>query len=187
MTFNPTISLGIAFCGLFAASLAQTQNRLLDPLYVRSKKVPEPWSFTETIVGTEHLRSADAAAMISKLPGTAIVRNGAQTGIVQLRGLSGDRVGVRVDGMSITPACPNHMDPPLHYASGGAGDLVEMFAGISPVSAGVARWADEDLRGEAMLSEMRPHLTDALIRGHGGMGDRMMRNQHHEAAGWRDR
>lgn len=74
--------------------------------------------------------------MVRNLPGAAIVRNGSQTGILQLRGLSGDRVGIRVDGMTITPACPNHMDPPLHYAHPSRGDLVEMFAGISPVSAG---------------------------------------------------
>lgn len=70
------------------------------------------------------------------MPGAAVVRNGPQTGIVQLRGLSGDRVSVRVDGMTITPACPNHMDPPLHYAAAGGGDLIEMYAGISPVSVG---------------------------------------------------
>jgi len=163
MNFNSSISLGIAFCGLSAAAMAQTQSRLMDPLYVRSKSIAEPWNPTETTIGAEYLRSADAAAMISKLPGAAIVRNGAQTGILQLRGLSGDRVGVRVDGMTITPACPNHMDPPLHYASGGAGDLVEMFAGISPVSAG-----GDQIGGSLSISRAAPVFADAGVSLFGG-------------------
>jgi len=131
-------SLAAAFlCGtLFNSSSAQDAMRTLNPLYVRSSTLIQAWSPTEHIIGSDHLRNQDAAAVVRNLPGAAIVRNGSQTGILQLRGLSGDRVGVRVDGMTITPACPNHMDPPLHYAHPSGGDLVEMFAGISPVSVG---------------------------------------------------
>ena len=130
--FHQILAGTALICGLSA----QEEARILSPLYVRGRSVTEPWNLNEHIVGTDHLRSADAAAIIRNMPGAAIVRNGPQTGIVQLRGLSGDRVAVRVDGMTITPACPNHMDPPLHYAAAGAGDLVDLYAGISPVSAG---------------------------------------------------
>jgi iron complex outermembrane receptor protein len=79
---------------------------------------------------------ADAAGFLIDVPGAAVVRNGPQTGIVQLRGLSGDRVRVVVDGATITPACPNHMDPPLHYTSASAVQTLNVLAGITPVSAG---------------------------------------------------
>jgi iron complex outermembrane receptor protein len=78
----------------------------------------------------------DTAALLEDVPGTAVVRNGPQTGIVQLRGLSGDRVKVAVDGMTLTPACPNHMDPPLHYAAPTSLDTLTVMAGITPVSLG---------------------------------------------------
>lgn len=78
----------------------------------------------------------DVAELLSRVPGAAVVRNGAQTGIVQLRGLFNERVRVRVDGMSITPACPNHMDPPLHYAGLEALDALEVIVGATPVSQG---------------------------------------------------
>jgi iron complex outermembrane receptor protein len=65
-----------------------------------------------------------------------VVRNGAQTGIVQLHGLFNERVKVRVDGMEITPPCPNHMDPPLHYAPIDSLDSLQVIAGITPVSQG---------------------------------------------------
>jgi len=129
------ISAAVLGCAITNSSNAQDALRTLSPIYVRSSNLTA-WSPTEHLVSSEHLRSVDAAAMVRNLPGAAIVRNGSQTGILQLRGLSGDRVGVRVDGMTITPACPNHMDPPLHYAHPSGGDLVEMFAGISPVCAG---------------------------------------------------
>lgn len=78
----------------------------------------------------------DSAALIETAPGAAVVRNGSQTGIVQLRGLTGDRVNVLVDGMDITPACPNHMDPPLHYITAEGLASLEIIAGITPVSQG---------------------------------------------------
>lgn len=79
---------------------------------------------------------SDAAEMLTRVPGAAVVRNGAQTGIVQVRGLFNERVRVRVDGMSITPACPNHMDPPLHYVGLEALDTLEVIVGATPVSQG---------------------------------------------------
>jgi iron complex outermembrane receptor protein len=78
----------------------------------------------------------DSAALLAETPGAAVIRNGPQTGIVQLRGLSGDRVKVSVDGMSITPACPNHMDPPLHYAAPSSVNALAVMAGVTPVSHG---------------------------------------------------
>lgn len=127
----------IMLCGAFSdPSSAQDLLRTLEPLYVRSSLLGRTGSITEQVVGPEYQRSADTAVMVSKLPGAAVVRNGSQTGILQLRGLSGDRVAVRVDGMTITPACPNHMDPPLHYAHPSSGDLIALMAGISPVSVG---------------------------------------------------
>jgi iron complex outermembrane recepter protein len=77
--------------------------------------------------------------------------------------LSGDRVAVRVDGMTITPACPNHMDPPLHYAAAATGDMIDMYAGISPVSVG-----GDHLGGSLVFARPDPVFADgvaALFRG----------------------
>jgi iron complex outermembrane receptor protein len=162
-SFHYSIAATTVVCGLFQLARAQDHPRSIEPLYVRADSLSQPWSLTEHIVGADHLRTADAGAIIGKLPGAAIVRNGPQTGIVQLRGLSGDRVAVRVDGMTITPACPNHMDPPLHYAAAGAGDLVDMYAGISPVSAG-----GDHIGGSLSIARAEPVFADgaaSLFRG----------------------
>lgn len=76
----------------------------------------------------------DGSQLINQIPGAAVLRNGQQTGIVQLRGLSHDRVNVIVDGMQITPACPNHMDPPMHYMTQNELNKLEVWQGIAPVS-----------------------------------------------------
>lgn len=78
----------------------------------------------------------DAASWLNQVAGASVVRNGAQTGIVQLHGLFNERVKIRVDGMEITPACPNHMDPPLHYAPIDSLGSLQVIAGITPVSQG---------------------------------------------------
>lgn len=167
--FHQTL-VGVALiCGVSA----QDEARSLSPLYVRGRSVAEPWSLNEHIVGTDHLRSADAAAIVRTMPGVAIVRNGPQTGIVQLRGLSGDRVAVRVDGMTITPACPNHMDPPLHYAAAGSGDLVDLYAGISPVSAG-----GDHIGGSLSIARPEPVFADGpATLFHGKLGSSFLGSQ----------
>ncbi len=78
----------------------------------------------------------DAASQLESVAGAAVVRNGGQTGIVQLRGLSNERVKIRVNGQEITPACPNHMDPPLHYTTSIEMDRLQVTSGPTPVSMG---------------------------------------------------
>lgn len=96
------------------------------------------------------LARSDTASLLEEVPGAAVVRNGPLTGIVQLRGLSDDHVGVLVNGMEITPACPNHMDPPLLYIAPSQLHSLTVLPGISPVSLG------GDNIGGMVLAEPKP-------------------------------
>lgn len=98
----------------------------------------------------------DLADALATLPGAAVVRNGPLTGIAQVRGLTGDRVDILVDGMRITPACPNHMDPPLHYAGAADTDGLRLIAGTTPVSAG-----GDSLGAAIRVEARRPEFNDA--------------------------
>lgn len=93
---------------------------------------------------------ADTASLLDQVAGAAAVRNGPLTGIAELRGLMGDNIGVQVDGMSITPACPNHMDPPLHYITPQTLGTLTVYPGIAPVSVG------GDHIGGAIVAETAP-------------------------------
>lgn len=99
----------------------------------------------------------DTAALLEAAPGAAVVRNGQQTGIVQLRGLFGDRINVSVDGMHITPACPNHMDPPLHYISAQSLAELQVIAGITPVSQG-----GDSIGGTVIAKSAAPRFGDTV-------------------------
>ena len=85
---------------------------------------------------TDRALARDGAGLLTGVPGAAVNRNGPLTGIAQVRGLSGDRVKTLVDGMTITPACANHMDPPLHYVNPSTLESMRVVAGITPVSLG---------------------------------------------------
>jgi iron complex outermembrane receptor protein len=112
------------------------EPQILPPTVVTAESL---WLPEQTVLHPEtpaQLRAVDAADLLRLEPGLAVVRNGPQTGILQMRGLSGDRVRINVDGLTITPACPNHMDPPLHYANPRAVERVRVIAGVTPVSQG---------------------------------------------------
>ncbi len=106
----------------------------------------------------------DSAQLLTAAPGVAVVRNGEQTGIVQLRGLFGERVKVSLDGMNITPACPNHMDPPLHYALPGQVEAMQVVAGVTPVSQG-----GDSIAGTVLVSTV-PQDLFAAPGFHGQLG-----------------
>ena len=78
----------------------------------------------------------DAAALIARLPGAALIDNGALSGQVQYRGLFGPRVAVAINGQRFASGGPNLMDPPLHYAPAPLLDRIELTRGPAPVSAG---------------------------------------------------
>ncbi|MEZ5543157.1 MAG: TonB-dependent receptor [Pseudomonadota bacterium] len=93
----------------------------------------------------------DAASLLHKVPGANVNRNGALTGIAQYRGLYGDRVNVRINGITVQEGCTNSMDPPLSFISGTQLEGLEVIRGIAPVSSGL-----ETLGGTMHARSIRP-------------------------------
>ncbi|MDP3907030.1 TonB-dependent receptor [Novosphingobium sp.] len=87
---------------------------------------------------SEPATAPDAAAFIARLPGAALVENGVLSGQVQLRGLFGERVLLRINGQQFATGGPNAMDPAMHYAPMVLVDRMELARGISPVRDGPA-------------------------------------------------
>lgn len=135
----------------------------LDPLVLMGRGDWAAWGERNINLESQRHRGTDGASMLAGVPGTAIVRNGSQTGIVQMRGLSGDRVKVSIDGMSISPACPNHMDPPMHYASAGSTTELMVTQGVTPV-----RYGGDHLAGVVRLLRPSPEFAstgEVLVSG----------------------
>lgn len=98
---------------------------------------------------------ADAAAIAARTPGGALVGNGALSGQLSYRGLSGERVLGRVNGQRFITGGPNAMDPPLHYAPSILVDMIEVARGVAPVSQGPA------LAGAVNAQLVQAHFTDS--------------------------
>lgn len=153
---KPFVTTTAAIAATFTIAPGQQSSGTLSPLTVHGLRDSQLWSGQARDVGDDFLFAQDGAALLRGVPGTAVVRNGEQTGIAQIRGLSGDRVKIIIDGRTITPAYPNHMDPPLHYAQPAAGDRFEVFAGIAPVSVG-----GDSIAGVIRVARAEPVFADA--------------------------
>jgi iron complex outermembrane receptor protein len=128
---------------------------VLPGLLVEEKRAVSPvLSVTKLETSPVDASTSDTAGKLEGKPGAAVVRNGSQTGIVQLRGLANERVRIRVDGMSITPACPNHMDPPLHFLLPSDVGELDLRPGVTSVSEG-----GDSIAGSVSAVSKRPKLA----------------------------
>jgi iron complex outermembrane recepter protein len=101
--------------------------------------------------------TSDTASLLSLLAGVSVNQTGAVSSLPMIRGLSDDRLRIKVDGMDMIAACPNHMNPPLSYMAPSDVGQMTVFAGITPVSVG------GDSIGGTVISESRaPEFTDTV-------------------------
>jgi iron complex outermembrane recepter protein len=85
---------------------------------------------------SKRLKSSDTAALLSEVPGVALATGGGVSSLPVIHGLADDRVLTYVDGMCLTSACANHMNPPLSYISSASVSSIGVKAGVTPVSYG---------------------------------------------------
>lgn len=126
---------------------------------------------TEPVAG--HATSPDAAALAARLPGAALINNGAISGQVQYRGLFSDRLAIRVGGQAFQTGGPNAMDPPLHYAPSILLDSITVSRGAAPVSEGPGMGAmvDARLKSVDFNADNRLAPTASLAAGYRSIDD----------------
>lgn len=81
-------------------------------------------------------QSRNTADMLAEAPGASLHGNGELATIPFLHGLGDERAKIVVDGMTLSSACPNHMNPMLSYVAPAQASHVSVLAGITPVSLG---------------------------------------------------
>lgn len=108
--------------------------------------------------------TSDTASVLAMLAGVSVNQTGAVSSLPMIRGLSDDRLRVKVDGMDMIAACPNHMNPPLSYMAPSDVGQMTVFAGITPVSVG------GDSIGGTIISESRAPEFSATARFEGEAG-----------------
>ena len=101
---------------------------------------------------------ADAASIAARVPGGALVGNGALSGQLSYRGLAGERVLGRVNGQRFATGGPNAMDPPLHYAPSILISEIVIARGVAPV-----------VQGPSLAGAVDAQMIEAEFNGAGAM------------------
>ncbi|MFN3544816.1 MAG: TonB-dependent receptor [Thiobacillus sp.] len=134
-----TLALSLVLSsGAFAQSASPTP---LEAVIVRSTPEPLETAFPGTALDATdlaHLRAAtsDTASLLRDLPGVSLYGAGGVSSLPAIRGLADDRLRIKVDGMDLIAACPNHMNSPLSYIDPTAVATATVYAGVTPVSVG---------------------------------------------------
>lgn len=129
-------AVGLALCsGAWAQAASQPQQ--LPTVTVIGEKVSEfGISIDGKNLSSRRFATNDAATLLDDVPGISFYSGGGVSSLPAINGLADDRLKITVDGMSITSACPNHMNPALSYIDPAAISQVNVYAGIVPVSQG---------------------------------------------------
>jgi iron complex outermembrane receptor protein len=96
----------------------------------------ESGATTRQLDAGDQARSHNAAELAGTVPGVSLRENGQLASIPLLHGLGDERTKLVVDGVTISSACANHMNPPLSYIAPSHAAGLKVMAGITPVSQG---------------------------------------------------
>lgn len=110
------------------ASSEGTQAGRFTPLSAASVSAQELMQMRTT--------TSDTASLFKNVPGFSLVKAGGVSNLPVLNGFADDRLRVLVNGMALSSACPNHMNPALSYIDPSNVGSATAIAGITPVSMG---------------------------------------------------
>lgn len=133
------------------AAPPQAEEATLPETRVTAAPLPAPQRSTLRINGQD--ADDDPAEQLRQVNGVRVMRQAGTAGVISVNGLSGSRVPVLLDGLSIDGACNHGMDPATSYLSLDALDRLTVLKGPSTVRhAGVL--------GGAVLAERRLPRAD---------------------------
>lgn len=105
-------------------------------------------------LASEQGRSNDTAGLFKDIPGVSLNTGGGVSSLPAVHGMADDRVKVVVNGMNISSACSNHMNPALSYVAPSAVGKATVMAGITPVSGG-----GDSVGGTIAVDPLRPEFA----------------------------
>lgn len=142
-----------------APTISTSDNQHENELGIGTSGLATPATTTmlrEQSIATERINTSDTAKLATAAPGVSIFQAGGVSGIPAINGLGDDRVKIMLNGMAVSSACANHMNPPLSYMDPAQVGKVEVIAGVSPVSKG-----GDSIAGTIVVESPPPHFTAA--------------------------
>ncbi len=125
----------IVLLSLAAISVIAADTVVLPGVSVDASSMNAPSADSVSLPATT-ASTGDSAALLKDLSGVSLNYNGGVATLPSVHGMADTRVKTDVDGMTITSACPNHMNPSLSYVDSSEIQSMRVTAGITPVSEG---------------------------------------------------
>jgi iron complex outermembrane receptor protein len=151
-----------------ARALAANEVQTLDEVLVTAPPEIGLGSLTLTPdeIAPQRARTSDTASLLLEIPGVSAYGAGGVSSLPVIHGLADDRLRTKVDGMDLVATCPNHMNSPLSYIDPTAVESTEVYAGVTPVSAG-----GDSIGGSILVQSAAPAFAEPgkhLAKGEAG-------------------
>lgn len=154
----------VYFLSLAAVAALAVEPVTLQKISVEGDAVDADLSTNTLARSKSTSMTGDAASLLADIPGVSVYQTGGSASLPVIHGLADDRIKIDIDGMTITSACPNHMNPALSYIDSSKIQSVEVTAGITPVSAG-----GDSIAGTISVKSKDPQFAkkagEALVEG----------------------
>jgi iron complex outermembrane receptor protein len=156
----------------FSAAAADDVVVLPEVVVKAAKQDVSPTPLNESELGADTLQilrpaTSDTARLLGDLPGVSLQGAGGVSSLPSIHGLADDRLRIKVDGMDLIAACPNHMNSPLSYIDPSAVETARVYAGVSPVSVG-----GDSIGGTIVVESAAPEFAKPgqgkLLKGEAG-------------------
>ena len=129
-----------ALLALHAAPAMAMEIHTLDSIVVTATRpITDPamlFRLDDEDIAGRRAATSDSASLLRDIPGVTLYGAGGVSSLPAIHGLADDRLRIKVDGMDLIAACPNHMNSPLSHIDPSAVENVKVYAGVSPVSVG---------------------------------------------------
>ncbi|WP_228273670.1 TonB-dependent copper receptor [Rhodocyclus tenuis] len=160
------IAASLAAIPCLSAIAAEDQNAApLDEVVVTAPRMEQPLKVvTDPKAPRQPLPAHDGADFLKSIPGFSVIRKGATDGDPVLRGFSGSRLGILLDGQEIYGGCGGRMDPPTAYVYPEAYDRVTVLKGPQSVRYGAGQSA-----GVVLFERDAKRLREAGISGNASL------------------
>ena len=179
-TFAPVPRLLPLLVGASLASglaAAQMPEPLMTLVVEGSGEVPAVLGAPVEDLRAKGAATSDVASLLKDVPGVSLYGAGGVSSLPAIHGLADDRLRIKVDGMDLIAACPNHMNPALSYLDPAQVEAIKVYAGIAPVSVG-----GDSIGGAIVAETAAPEFAAAgderLVKGEVGAFYRSNGNGH---------
>lgn len=153
LTDHKTFTLAAIFLAIFITPSLHAEHSNIEEINITGVQTNAMLALE---ISPKHEPVVDTAALLKKMPGANVNKNGAITGIAQYRGLYGDRVSINIDHAPSLTGGPNAMDAPLSYTPPMLLKSLKIHRGIAPVSV-----AQESLGGHMAADLDRGEFTNS--------------------------